>query len=80
MLDGELEVAPGYPQSTARDWLVCGEPQAGTSVEGLPAGPQGRSGVQDGLAVCSCSGAGRTLPLLLPPLLPSALGALARAP
>ncbi|XP_021113354.1 matrix metalloproteinase-17 isoform X1 [Heterocephalus glaber] len=78
VLDGELEAAAGYPQSTARDWLVCGEPRAGVSVGGAQGGPQGRT--QDGPAVCSCSAAARTLPLLLPPLLPGALGALARAP
>lgn len=80
MLDGELEAAPGYPQSTARDWLVCGEQRAGAGADGAQTGPQGHSGAQDGLAVCSCSAAVRTLPLLLPPLLPGALGYLARAP
>ena len=35
VLDGELEVAPGYPQSTARDWLVCRD---------LPADPEGMDG------------------------------------
>lgn len=74
MLDGELEAAPGYPQSTARDWLVCGDPME--DAEDVGPGPQGRSGAQDGLAVCSCtSDAHRSalpsllLLLLLTPLL-----------
>ncbi|KAM5238813.1 matrix metalloproteinase-17 [Ctenodactylus gundi] len=79
VLDGEPEAAPGYPQSTARDWLVCGEPPAGGGTAAEP-GPQGRSGSQDGFAVCSCSGAARSLPQLLPLLLPGVLASLARGP
>lgn len=61
VLDGELEVAPGYPQSTARDWLVCRD---------LPADPEGMDGEagaharpgqrdhsrsEDAYEVCSCT-------------------------
>lgn len=71
MLDGELEAAPGYPQSTARDWLVCGEPLE--DAEDVGPGPQGRSGAQDSLAVCSCTSEAPKFTLssrlLLPPLL-----------
>lgn len=68
MLDGELEAAPGFPQSTTQDWLVCGELLA--DVEDVGPGPQGRSGAQDGLAVYSCTSES-ALPslLLLTPLL-----------
>ncbi|XP_054228050.1 matrix metalloproteinase-17 isoform X5 [Homo sapiens] len=64
VLDGELEVAPGYPQSTARDWLVCGDSQADGSVaagvdaaEGprAPPGQHDQSRSEDGYEVCSCT-------------------------
>uniref|UniRef100_A0A452T6N4 Matrix metalloproteinase-17 n=1 Tax=Ursus maritimus TaxID=29073 RepID=A0A452T6N4_URSMA len=61
VLDSELEAAPGYPQSTARDWLVCRDPQAdpeGAGGEaGAPARPgqHGRSRAEDGFEVCSCT-------------------------
>lgn len=70
MLDGELEAAPGYPQSTARDWLVCSEPLTGAEDSGP--GPQGHSRAQDDLAMCSCTSDAHksALPSLLPlPLL-----------
>lgn len=61
MLDGELAVAPGYPQSTARDWLVCRDLQ--TSPEGTDGqtgaharpGQTDQSRSEDGYQVCSCS-------------------------
>lgn len=65
MLDSELEVAPGYPQPTARDWLVCREPQAnsagsGAGVDGEAGaharpGQHDRSRSEDGYEVCSCT-------------------------
>lgn len=61
--DSELAVAPGYPQSTARDWLVCRDPQADPEGEGAEGGggthaPPGRhdhSHAEDGYQVCACS-------------------------
>lgn len=92
MLDSELEAAPGYPQSTARDWLVCREPQADPEGAGGEAGAHarpgqhGRSRAEDGFEVCSCtspaspppgaSGALLAASLLLPP---GALWTVARA-
>lgn len=61
MLDRELEVAPGYPQSTARDWLVCRDlPADSESLDG-EAGTHARPGqheqsrAEDGYEVCSCT-------------------------
>lgn len=63
MPDSELAVAPGYPQSTARDWLVCRDPQAGPEGGGAegeagahaPPGQHDRSHAEDGYQVCACS-------------------------
>lgn len=61
MLDGELAVAPGYPQSTARDWLVCRDLQAAPGGTDGQAGAHARPGQrdqsrsEDGYQVCSCS-------------------------
>uniref|UniRef100_G1U2J8 Matrix metallopeptidase 17 n=1 Tax=Oryctolagus cuniculus TaxID=9986 RepID=G1U2J8_RABIT len=80
VLDGELEAAPGYPQSTARDWLVCGEPQdedteaVGVDRAAQP-GQHGQSRSGNSYEVCSCTShapplraaATLLLLLLLPP-------------
>lgn len=93
VLDGELEAAPGYPQSTARDWLVCRDPQADPEAVGGEArahaqpGQHGQSRAEDAFEVCSCtsaasSPAGASGPLLAASLLllpPSALWTAARA-
>lgn len=71
MLDGELEAAPGYPQSTARDWLVCGDSQAdGSAAAGIdgvegpraPPGQHDQSRSEDGYEVCSCTSQASSLP------------------
>ena len=65
MLDSELEAEPGYPQSIARDWLVCSDMQAdapeaaGSSRVGARSKPgqhdQSRS--ENSYEVCSCTSA-----------------------
>uniref|UniRef100_A0A8C9I9V9 Uncharacterized protein n=2 Tax=Piliocolobus tephrosceles TaxID=591936 RepID=A0A8C9I9V9_9PRIM len=71
VLDGELEAAPGYPQSTARDWLVCEDSQAdgsaATGVDGVegpraPPGQHDQSRSEDGYEVCSCTSQASSLP------------------
>ncbi|KAK2102999.1 hypothetical protein P7K49_020666 [Saguinus oedipus] len=71
VLDGELEAAPGYPQSTARDWLVCGDSQAdGSEAAGVdgaeggraPPGQHHQSRSEDGYEVCSCTSRASSLP------------------
>uniref|UniRef100_A0A2K5KCF8 Matrix metallopeptidase 17 n=2 Tax=Colobus angolensis palliatus TaxID=336983 RepID=A0A2K5KCF8_COLAP len=71
VLDGELEAAPGYPQSTARDWLVCGDSQAdGSAAAGIdgaerpraPPGQHDQSRSEDGYEVCSCTSQASSLP------------------
>lgn len=72
VLDGEEEVAPGFPQLTARDWLVCEELPAqpeGTDQAPAPPGRQGRSHAEDGFEVCSCTSRGSQGPLLASALL-----------
>lgn len=85
VLDGELEAAPGYPQSTARDWLVCGEPQdedteaVGVDRAARP-GQHGQSRSGDSYEVCSCTSHApplRAAATLL--LLPSVLWTAARS-
>lgn len=93
VLDSELEVAPGYPQSTARDWLVCRDLPADPSEGGdgeagahAPPGQHDQSRSGDGYEVCSCTSlagpppraSGPLLATLLPPL--SVLWTAARAP
>lgn len=79
MLDGELAVAPGYPQPTARDWLVCRDPQAGTEGTDGQAGAHARPGQRDqsrsenGYQVCSCSSLAPRPPGTSGPLLAAAL-------
>lgn len=83
MLDGELAVAPGYPQSTARDWLVCRDLQSDPAGPGAdtgahaPPGQHDRSHSEDGYQVCACSSRASRPPgawgpllatMLLPPL------------
>lgn len=63
VLDSELEVQPGYPQSIARDWLVCSDMQAdapeaaGSSRTGARARPgqHNQSRSKNGYEVCSCT-------------------------
>lgn len=63
MLDSELEVQPGYPQSIARDWLVCSDMQAdapeaaGSSRTGARSRPgqHDESRSKNGYEVCSCT-------------------------
>lgn len=63
MLDSELEVQPGYPQSIARDWLVCSDMQAdapeaaGSSRTGAHSRPgqHDESHSKNGYEVCSCT-------------------------
>lgn len=81
VLDSELAVAPGYPQSTARDWLVCRDAQAdheaseGEAGAHAPPGQHDRSHAEDGYQVCACSSLashppGTSGPLLAATLLP----------
>jgi len=92
VLDSELEAAPGYPQSTARDWLVCRDPQADPEGAGREAGAHARPGqhgqsrAEDAFEVCSCPPPaspppGASGPLLVASVLltPSALWTAARA-
>lgn len=63
VLDSELEVQPGYPQSIARDWLVCSPMQAdapeaaGSSRTGARSrkGQHDESRSKNGYEVCSCT-------------------------
>lgn len=63
VLDSELEVQPGYPQSIARDWLVCSDTQAdapeaaGSGRTGARSRPGQRdeSRSKNGYEVCSCT-------------------------
>uniref|UniRef100_A0A803WFA1 Matrix metallopeptidase 17 n=2 Tax=Ficedula albicollis TaxID=59894 RepID=A0A803WFA1_FICAL len=63
LLDSELEVQPGYPQSIARDWLVCSDMQAdapetaGSSRTGARSRPgqHDESRSKNGYEVCSCT-------------------------
>lgn len=79
MLDGEPAVAPGYPQSTARDWLVCRDSQADPEGAGAEAGahaPPGqhdRSHSEDGYQVCACSSGASGPPWAWRPLLAATL-------
>lgn len=69
VLDSELEAEPGYPQSIARDWLVCSDMQAdapeaaGSSRVGARSKPgqhdQSRS--ENSYEVCSCTSASEPL-------------------
>ena len=69
VLDSELEAEPGYPQSIARDWLVCSDMQAdapeaaGSSRIGARSKPgqhdQSRS--ENSYEVCSCTSASEPL-------------------
>uniref|UniRef100_A0A4X2JXC6 Matrix metallopeptidase 17 n=1 Tax=Vombatus ursinus TaxID=29139 RepID=A0A4X2JXC6_VOMUR len=78
VLDSELEAAPGYPQSTAKDWLVCSDMQADgpeneVRAEGARTGARSRPGQHDesrsdgGYEVCSCTSnaSSGTSPLLV---------------
>ncbi|XP_045700918.1 matrix metalloproteinase-17 [Phyllostomus hastatus] len=79
VLDGEPAVAPGYPQSTARDWLVCRDSQADPEGAGAEAGgpaPPGqhdRSHSEDGYQVCACSSGASRPPRAWRPLLAATL-------
>lgn len=63
VLDSELEAQPGYPQSVARDWLVCSDMQsdspaaAGSSRTGARSKPgqHDHSRSENGYEVCSCT-------------------------
>lgn len=69
VLDSELEVQPGYPQSIARDWLVCSDMQsdspeaAGSSRTGARSKPgqHDESRSENGYEVCSCTSASPSL-------------------
>lgn len=75
MLDSEPAAAPGYPQSTARDWLACRDPQGdaegaeGEAGARAPPGQHDRSHSEDGYQVCACSSLAARPPGALDPLL-----------
>lgn len=79
VLDSELEVAPGYPQSTARDWLVCRDLQADPEGAGGEAGAHARPGQhsqsrpEDSFEVCSCTSPASPPPKASGPLLAATL-------
>lgn len=79
VLDGELEVAPGYPQSTARDWLVCrdlpADPEGTDGEAGAHARPGQRdhSRSEDAYEVCSCTSLAAPAPRAAGPLLAALL-------
>lgn len=82
MLDGELEVAPGYPQSTARDWLVCRDPPAdpegadGEARAHARPGQRDHSRSEDAYEVCSCTSIAAAAPRAAGPLLAALLSLL----
>lgn len=69
VLDSDLEAQPGYPQSIARDWLVCSDMQsdspeaAGSSRTGARSKPgqHHESRSENGYEVCSCTSASPSL-------------------
>lgn len=69
MLDSELEAEAGYPQSIARDWLVCSDMQAdspeaaGSSRTGARSKPgqHDESRSENGYEVCSCTSSSESL-------------------
>jgi len=69
VLDSDLEAQPGYPQSVARDWLVCSDMQsdspevAGSSRTGARSKPgqHDESRSENGYEVCSCTSASPSL-------------------
>lgn len=69
VLDSDLEAQPGYPQSIARDWLVCSDMQsdspeaAGSSRTGARSKPgqHDESRSENGYEVCSCTSASPSL-------------------
>ncbi|XP_044146033.1 matrix metalloproteinase-17 [Bufo gargarizans] len=62
VLDNKMEAEQGYPQSIARDWLICSDMQSdGPSSETIRTGAHSSQGQQDenrsenGYEVCSCT-------------------------
>lgn len=81
MLDSELMAAPEYPQSTARDWLVCKDLQADSEATGMDgeagahpqSGQHDQSRSEDGYEVCSCTSLAAPTPGTSDPLLATTL-------
>ncbi|XP_077149435.1 matrix metalloproteinase-17 isoform X1 [Ranitomeya variabilis] len=68
VLDNKMEAEQGYPQSTARDWLVCSDMQSdGPSSESSRTGAHSSQGQKDenraenGYEVCSCTSSAASL-------------------
>ncbi|XP_075073397.1 matrix metalloproteinase-17 isoform X2 [Mixophyes fleayi] len=67
VLDNKMEVEQNYPQSTARDWLVCSDiqfdvPNSESSRTGAHSsqGQQDESRAENGYEVCSCTSSSET--------------------
>ncbi|XP_036870107.1 matrix metalloproteinase-17 isoform X2 [Manis javanica] len=81
VLDSELMAAPEYPQSTARDWLVCKDLQADSEATGMDgeagahpqSGQHDQSRSEDGYEVCSCTSLAAPTPGTSDPLLATTL-------
>ncbi|XP_036777748.2 matrix metalloproteinase-17 isoform X1 [Manis pentadactyla] len=81
VLDSELVAAPEYPQSTARDWLVCKDLQADSEATGMDgeagahpqSGQHDQSRSEDGYEVCSCTSLAAPAPGTSDPLLATTL-------
>lgn len=69
VLDSDMEAEPGYPQSIAKDWLVCSDMQsdspeaAGSSRTGARSrqGQHDESRSENGYEVCSCTSSSDSL-------------------
>lgn len=72
VLDNKMEAEQGYPQITARDWLVCSDMQSdGPSAESSRTGAHSRQGQHDesrsenAYEVCSCTSSAEFLSISL---------------